>query len=140
MFEFLNTYRKYLIFFSFLLILSSGLFSVKDYGVSSDESDQRHSGFVELNYIGEKIAPNILNRYKGDRVYIDLYDENYKERFSGHILNTVSAFFEVIFKIEDRRDVFIFKHHIYFFLFFFSLISFYKICQIRFENWYILFF
>lgn len=137
MFEFLNTYRKYLIFFSFILILSSGLFSVKDYGVSSDESDQRHSGFVELNYIGEKIAPNILNRYKGDRVYIDLYDENYKERFSGHILNTVSAFFEVIFKIEDRRDVFIFKHHIYFFLFFFSLISFYKICQIRFDKWYI---
>lgn len=137
MFEFLNTHRKYLIFFSFLLILFSGLFSVKDYGSSSDESDQRHSGFVELNYIGEKIAPKILNRYKGDRVYIDLYDENYKERFSGHILNTVSAFFEVIFKIEDIRDVFIFKHHIYFLLFFFSLISFYKICQIRFENWYI---
>ena len=137
MFEFLNTNRKYLIFFSFLLILFSGFFSVKDYGVSSDESDQRHSGFVELNYIGEKIAPNILKHYKGDKVYIDLYDENYKERFSGHILNTVSAFFEVIFKIEDRRDVFIFKHHIYSFLFFLSLISFYKICQIRFEKWYI---
>ena len=137
MLEFLNTYRKYLIFFSFLLILSSGLFSVKDYGVSSDESDQRHSGFVELNYIGEKIAPSILNRYKGDRIYIDLSDEKYQDRFSGHLLNTVSAFFEVIFKIEDRRNVFIFKHHIYFLLFFFSLISFYKICQIRFEKWYI---
>ena len=52
-------------------------------------------------------------------------------------MNTVSAFFEVIFNIEDRRNVFIFKHHIYFLLFFFSLISFYKICQIRFEKWYI---
>lgn len=137
MFQLLNTYRRYLIFFSFLLILFSGLFSVKDYGVSSDESDQRHSGFVELNYIGEKIAPSILNRYKGDRIYIDLSDEKYQDRFSGHLLNTVSAFFEVIFKIEDRRNVFIFKHHIYFLLFFFSLISFYKICQIRFEKWYI---
>ena len=137
MFQLLNTYRRYLIFFSFLLILFSGLFSVKDYGVSSDESDQRHSGFVELNYIGEKIAPSILNRYKGDRIYIDLSDEKYQDRFNGHLLNTVSAFFEVIFNIEDRRNVFIFKHHIYFLLFFFSLISFYKICQIRFEKWYI---
>ena len=111
MLEFLNTYRKYLIFFSFLLILFSGLFSVKDYGSSSDESDQRHSGFVELNYIGEKIAPNILNRYKGDRIYIDLTDTRYQDRFNGHIINTFSAFFEVIFKIEDRRNVFIFKHH-----------------------------
>ena len=63
MFQLLNTYRRYLIFFSFLLIIFSGLFSVKDYGVSSDESDQRHSGFVELNYIGEKIAPSILSPF-----------------------------------------------------------------------------
>ncbi len=137
MFEFLNSYRKYVIFFSFLLILFSGLFSVKDYGSSSDESDQRHSGFVELNYIGEKISPNMLKRYKGDRVYIDLSNKKYQDRFNGHVLNTVSAFFEVILKIEDRRNVFIFKHYIYFLLYFFSLISFYKICQIRFKKWYI---
>ncbi len=135
--RYINLYKKYLIFFSFLFILFLGLISVKDYGHSSDESAQRHAGFVELNYIGEKIAPSLHSRYKGDRVYIDLYDNSYNEKFSGHSLNTLSALLEVIFEIEDRRDVFILKHHIYFIIFFLSLISFYKICQIRFEKWYI---
>ena len=89
--KYINFYQKYLIFFSFIFILFLGLISVKDYGHSSDESAQRHAGFIELNYIGEKIAPNILSRYKDDRVYIDLYDKNYYEKFSGHLLNTFSA-------------------------------------------------
>ena len=132
-----NSYKHLIIFVIFLSILVFGLVSVKDFGVSSDELDQRHSGFIELNYIGEKLIPNILEYYKGDREYIDLNDENYLERFSGHFLNTVSAFLEVIFNIEDIRNVLIFKHYIYFTIFFLSLISFYKICQIRFEKWYI---
>ena len=50
-----NKYNSNLIIiFIFSLIFIIGIFSVDDYGVSSDENDQRHSGFIELNYIGKK--------------------------------------------------------------------------------------
>ena len=46
----------------FLLIFFIGNSVVKDYGVSSDESDQRHSGFIELNYVGKILLPNLTEK------------------------------------------------------------------------------
>ena len=46
-----NSYKHPIIFVIFLSIFVFGLVSVKDFGVSSDELDQRHSGFIELSIL-----------------------------------------------------------------------------------------
>ena len=119
----------------FLLIFFIGNSVVKDYGVSSDESDQRHSGFVELNYVGKILLPKLTKKISQDKTYIDLHSDRYNEKFSGHLLNSIGGTLEIFFGIDDRRDAFLLRHYMYFFLFFLSLISFYKICMIRFDNW-----
>jgi hypothetical protein len=132
--EKLVKFNNYIIIIPFFLIFIFGIISVKEFGSSSDESGQRHSGFILLNHIGEKYAPDLTNKFKGDRKYTDLFDPNYTEKYVGHFINAFSALVEVVFNIQDRRDAFLFKHYLYFILFYLALICFYKICQIRFNN------
>ena len=54
--------KNLIIVFIFSLILIIGTLVVDDYGVSSDESDQRHSGFIELNYVGKILLPNLTKK------------------------------------------------------------------------------
>ena len=53
------------IFFLFFFLI--GIFATKDYGVSSDEYASRIKGFVTLNYLGEKFAPDLNKKYKQDK-------------------------------------------------------------------------
>ena len=46
--------------------------------------------------------------------------------YGGTILHAPLGFLEVIFGIEDKKDVFVFKHYVYFLIFFISLIFFFK--------------
>jgi hypothetical protein len=119
----------------FSLIFLVGALSVNDYGVSSDSNDQRHSGFIELNHIGQKILPSITKKLTVGKEYISYDDERYKEKYSGQIINTTAAFIEVILKIKEERNKFLLRQYIYFIIFFLCMIVFYKLCNRRFENW-----
>ena len=49
--------KKFQVLF-FLIFLISGLFTVKDYGISYDELEYRQQGFIVLNYLGKKFFPD----------------------------------------------------------------------------------
>ena len=119
----------------FSLIFMIGILSVEDYGVSSDENDQRHSGFIELSHIGKKLLPSITEKLTIGKNYISYDDEKYKEKYSGQIFNTTAGFLEVILKLENDYERFLLRHYIYFFTFFLCLIGLFKLCNLRFQDW-----
>ena len=129
-------YKSNIIIISiFCLIFIIGALSVEDYGVSSDENDQRHSGFIELNHIGKKILPVITERLTEGKNYANFDDKNYTEKYSGQIFNTTTGFLEIILKIDNDYERFLLRHYIYFFTFFLSLVAFFKLCSLRFQDW-----
>ena len=131
-----SKYKSNIIIISiFFLIFIIGTFSVEDYGVSSDENDQRHSGFIELNHIGKKILPVITEQLTEGKNYTNFDDKNYTEKYSGQIFNTTTGFLEIILKIDNDYERFLLRHYIYFFTFFLSLVAFFKLCNLRFQDW-----
>ena len=48
----------------FALIFFVGILIYKDYGVSSDELNNRLKGTISLNYVGEKFLPSYIDKYK----------------------------------------------------------------------------
>ncbi len=118
----------------FFIIFLVGIINVKNYGVSSDEYSSRLKGFITLNYIGEKIAPKLLDKFKKDKEISLLHEAN-EIKYYGVLFEAPAAFLEVLFKIDKKKDQFLFKHYLIFIIFFFSLIFFYKLLNNRFQNY-----
>ena len=85
-----NSNKLILIVFSAIFIF--GTLSVKDYGVSSDEYAQRMDGFVNLNYIGLKISPEITNKFKKDKNIPYLHDKDYLTKTYGALFTLSLSF------------------------------------------------
>ena len=130
----IDKFKNYFTTFLFIVIFFTGAFAVKDYGVSSDEYQHRLHGFYNLNYVGEKFLPNITKKLRENKNYTKFedYGNNY---YGGSFYNATISFLEILFGIEEKKDQFLFKHYINFFIFFLSLIFFYKIIKLRFSNW-----
>ena len=75
------------------LYFITGLVIFSDYGISWDEVNERHSGFVTLNEIYKILNLNILEGYP------DL--SNYIYREYGVLFNLPLAFIEDFIKIKD---------------------------------------
>lgn len=131
-----EVYRVFITFIFFISILIIGLLSVNDYGAVNDEYTHRLNGFITLNYLGEIFLPDITRQYTIDKNFVS-FDEmpDQLRYYGGTILHAPLGFLEVIFGIEDKKDVFIFKHYVYFLIFFISLIFFFKILNRRFNSW-----
>ena len=131
-----EVYRIFVTFIFFISILIIGLLSVNDYGAVNDEYTHRLNGFITLNYLGEIFLPDITRQYTIDKNFVS-FDEmpDQLRYYGGTILHAPLGFLEVIFGIEDKKDVFIFKHYVYFLIFFISLIFFFKILNRRFNSW-----
>ena len=93
--------RNIIIFF-FSLIFVVGIICADDYGVSSDEYETRIQGFVNLDYIGQKISPEVTDKFKKNKNLPYLQDESYSLKTYGVLYDTFVSLFEVIFKIEDK--------------------------------------
>ena len=126
--------QKKIVFFIFFIFLAIGIKSVNDYGVSSDEYNSRLKGFVTLNYIGEKIAPEFTKKYKQDKNFTSLH-ETKRMKYYGVVFETPAALIETILGIKSKNNQFLFKHYINFIIFFISLIFFYRLLNNRFDNW-----
>ena len=116
----------------FIILLIGGLSIVKDYGVSSDEYSSRIKGFVTLNYLGQKISPDLTNELKKDKNIPDL--ESYEQKIYGVVFEAPASFLEVILKLDDKKFQFLLRHYLNFIVFFISSIFFYKILFFRFDN------
>ena len=123
-----------LIFFISILII--GLISVNHYGTTNDEYTQRLNGFITLNYLGEIFLPDLTNKYTFDKNFpsFDNVPDNLRF-YGGAILHAPLGVLEIIFGIEDKKNVFLFKHYAYFLIFFISLICFFDIINKRFKSW-----
>ena len=132
----INNFRKLIIILIFSVIFVTGMISVKDYGATNDEYNQRLAGFITLNYLGEKLAPKLLEKYRGDKSYPKFENVPSNLRYyGGTIIHTPLALMEIILNIKDKKNVFLFKHYALFTIFFLSLIVFFNICKNRFSDW-----
>ena len=121
----------------FLIFFLIGIFTFKDYGISTDEEFQRSSGLYWLNYVlnftpFSELASEVSIKFSQSKTYVVPNVEVHK--YYGVIFDLPSALLEILFKISDPKDYFYFKHFLNFTLFLIAAIFFYKLLFNRFSN------
>ena len=133
MYKFLNRSNFYLISF-FLIIFLIGLNTFSHYGISIDEDNSRINGLVSLNYILEILNLDVFEKLKS----LNLPQiHEYPEQGNGVIFDLPLSLFELIFRFDNLRDVFLYRHFFTFLIFFVSLIFFYLILKNRFNSYFL---
>ena len=134
-----NNISKKITFLLFIIFFLIGVITFKDYGISIDEEFHRGVGFYWLNYVLSFTPFSELNSSAAIKLeqitgftLPDVKDQPY-----GVIFDLPVALLEVIFKIDDPKNYFYFKHFLNFLLFFTASIFFYKLLLNRFLNSYI---
>tara|TARA_B100001564_G_scaffold299653_1_gene266212 strand:- start:3980 stop:5623 length:1644 start_codon:yes stop_codon:yes gene_type:complete len=135
-------FEKYILIFLALFYIL-GIVIVSDYGISWDESAQRMHGFINGNYIIKTIlSDEIYNKILSDVTNIKFSDiskdppdlASHKGRAYGIFYQLPIAIMETVFKIDDDRSIYLFRHFINFSFFFVSAIYFYKYLKLIFED------
>jgi hypothetical protein len=103
----------------FLLFLIIGLFVLRDYGISTDET-------VQVN-LGQKALNLILN---GDSSFF-----NVSNKFHGTAFTLIGSSIDSMFKLTEINLVYLARHIWTFLLFYFSVICFYFLCKNIFKDW-----
>ena len=106
--------NKAIVLIFFVIFLGLGLFLVKDYGISWDESYERDLGVVTVNYV-----------IKGDQSLLKFGD---RER---------GPFFEMVLVLLEKglhltnnsRALYLMRHTVTFLFFYLGVIFFYKLCK-----------
>lgn len=119
-----------IIFFSIIFLIGSFIFF--DYGISIDEDNSRFNGFVSLKYILELLNSTLLQNL--EQIINVPKINNYFEQGNGVTFDLPFALFELIFNVNDPRQIFLLKHYFTFVIFFISLIFFYLILNKRFKS------
>ena len=120
------------LFFSSFFIL--GLFCFRDYGISTDEAQQRLIGKTTLTFLAHFFQlPSLLNGASpiADPASIFLLQ---KDRDYGVIFELPAEYLVTLLKLEGA-NIFYFRHWLTFVLFFISSIYFYKTIFYRYQNW-----
>ena len=137
MFKIQKEYQKIIVKFLFFIFFIIGLFSVKDYGISYDELEYRHQGFVVLNDLGKKFLPNTSKKIIDDRGLNFISTEKYFESSTNNarIQHTIYAFLEFLFfKNSEKYTVFKFRHYLNFIMSFCLILIVYKILRFNFNR------
>jgi len=136
----LLTNKNYLSFTFFLLIFLIGIFSFKDYGVSTDEQFHRENGSFYYSYVKSFLSsPNSPETKAAEK----LIEKNIN--LGGAIFGTPSVqpvFFDIIaeFFIEKlnyktSKDIYQFRHLLNFIFYFIGLFFFYKLILFRYKSY-----
>tara|TARA_B110000305_G_C19462967_1_gene655823 strand:- start:2557 stop:4164 length:1608 start_codon:yes stop_codon:yes gene_type:complete len=125
-------YQKKLTILFFSIFFVFGILAVKDYGVSSDEYSSRIKGFVTLKYLGELVSTDYTQKIQKNKNIPRL--ENYSLKIYGVAFEAPASLLEVVFGIKDKKNQFLSRHYLNFLVFFISVIFFYKILKLRFNN------
>ena len=131
---FINKNRNLFIYLFFISLFIIGIFIFSDYGLSVDDDNSRANGFVSLKHIFEIFFSQYT--FKIDDI-IDVSNINiYEERYNGSAFDLPMAFLELVFKITDSRQIYLFRHFFNFLLFFTSVFIFYKIVKNRYNSYF----
>ena len=142
MYHFLIKTKNLVISF-FILLLVVGILIHKDYGISWDERVSRNNGFINGNYIANKILPNkfyenFLKNTLKDKFTkktideVPIIDERHDKAY-GVTFDLPSAALEMILDIEEN-NIFDFRHLLNHFFFMFALIFFYRLIKLKTKN------
>ena len=137
-----NLFKKFLnsnsfVYLFFLIYLVIGLTIYADYGISTDEPFNRMNGLISLKYVIDKLAlPIDLSHLSIEIPDFKSYSvsSNKINIIYGVIFDLPLALIEVLFNIQDTRDIYLVKHLINFIVFFVSIIFFYLLINYHFKN------
>ena len=126
--------NKPVILVFFLAILIIGLLVYKDYGVSTDEPQQREIGLTSLSYIANLFnIPFLLGTTQPltdpASVFLTQRDRDY-----GVAFELPAELLIKIFGLNDTNAYF-FRHLLTFLIFYAALFFFYKLVKLRYQDW-----
>lgn len=118
----------------FLAILTLGLLTYKDYGVSFDEPAQRLIGVTNLNYIAHKFNLNSIIDNESLAQFPKRLDQ-ITDRDYGVIFELPAAFLEHALDLKQERDIYHTRHLFTFLFFLAGVFAVYRMAQRRFNDW-----
>ncbi|MDA8772462.1 hypothetical protein N9M72_00680, partial [Candidatus Pelagibacter bacterium] len=130
-----------LLFFYSLSILIA-LLTFQDFGIHIEEKFHRLNGHYWLNYISKIFGFTEIQNITEIKInQISDYTLSSISTYNkyGILLDLPAALLEILFKIENIRDVYYLKHILSFFIFLLSSFFFFKILLIRYRNFYLSF-
>ena len=133
MISYLDSKKYFIISLYFFTLLTVGLFTFSDYGISIDEDNTRINGFVSLKYIFEIFFPNLVNEIDKFTNIPSMSD--WEEQGIGVIFDLPTAFLEWFFQIEDSRNYFLMRHFVNFLFFFVAVYFFFLLIKNRYNSW-----
>ena len=121
-----------ILYFSLFFVIGGICFS--DYGISTDETQQRLIGQTSLQFLSHVFHLSSLLKDT-----IPLTDPSsvfllQKDRDYGVIFELPAEYLVSLFQLEGA-NIFYFRHWLTFFVFFISSIFFYKTIRYRYQNW-----
>ena len=116
----------------FLLLLLLGISIYRDYGISWDETKQRLTGAVTLKYLAEAfhVPPSTLP-WKERLPSL----ATYQDRDYGVAFEAPAFALEQLLRLQDVRDVYMFRHLLTFLVFSGGVYAVYRLALRRFSDW-----
>ena len=125
--SFLLNYNNLIIFSYFIIIFFFSLTKVGDYGATIDDYIYFINGVHTYEYV--------------KHIFLSIFNEGINLDFYRSSINEFPVFYEFVLvsickllNISDSREIFLTAHYLNFFLFFLSLIVFFRIIKKRFGN------
>ena len=116
-----------------VLLLTIGIGTYKDYGVSADEATQRAIGEVSLDYVNRVIPLPFLDRPKPINGPAESIFETQVDRAYGVAFELPAEYLIQAIGIRDA-EAFHFRHLLNFLLFYVAVYFFYCLLCIRYQN------
>lgn len=129
--------RKLVLCLFYFLSIIIVLTTYKDYGIHIEEKFHRLNGLYWLNYISSIFDFSLIQEITKNKIKdISDYTLSSVTHYNkyGVLFDVPTALIEILFKINDVKEVYYLKHLLSFFLFLFSSLVFYLILQKRFNN------
>ena len=125
--------KKLIIFILFFVILLTGIFVFKDYGLTLDDEYYRKNGFFYKDFI-IKYIQHLFN-FNFDKLNL-LKNEIQNNFLRNHpaIFETILAFLSDFLKLNEINEIYNLSHLLNFIIYTISLYLFYKILNKRFKN------
>lgn len=125
--------REFFVFFIFIFYFILGCVIYSDFVVTPDEPLHRENGFISLKFVSDFFNLNLdLNRHFEN--IPDLYSD-WRKNY-GTAFDLPLSYFEYLFDIRNKSDVFLLRHFFNFLIFFISCIFFYKIINKIYNNYF----
>lgn len=129
-----NNLRKLVSPLFFLGLLTLGLLTYKDYGVSFDEPAQRLIGVTNLNHIAHKFNLSSIINNESLAQFPKRLDQ-ITDRDYGVIFELPATFMEHALDLKQERDIYHARHLLTFLFFLAGVFAVYLMAQRRFNDW-----